>query len=195
MFPQSFGFIAAAVLGSTFLLSGLGKLRDLRGFVLGVLEYEVLPRPWAITYGRLLPFIEVICGSALLIGLFRCFGSRDNEPLSWVTLARLVILLACAAIAVDARGNAFLVPPRVQVLPALFLSLGLLLGLYLLRAIPAVRQIWHMKSAPAPTRSRRVNLRSLPLEPLAVVLNDRTQEASQCGNCEESRVSAMRRRG
>jgi hypothetical protein len=48
------GFIAAVALGFTFLASGVGKLRDHEGFVLAVLDYEVLPPPprcrvWAHT--------------------------------------------------------------------------------------------------------------------------------------------------
>jgi hypothetical protein len=39
------GFIAAVALGFTFLASGVGKLRDHEGFVLAVLDYEVLPPP------------------------------------------------------------------------------------------------------------------------------------------------------
>jgi hypothetical protein len=63
------GFIAAVALGFTFLASGVGKLRDHEGFVLAVLDYEVLPPLLAAAYGHILPLVEVTCGLALLIGL------------------------------------------------------------------------------------------------------------------------------
>jgi len=70
----SVSFIAAIILGLTLLSSGVGKLRDPDGFVLGVLEYRILPASWAITYGRLLPLAEVMCAIALLAGVWR-FGT------------------------------------------------------------------------------------------------------------------------
>lgn len=52
-------------LGLVFLGSALAKFRDPSAFSRGVLEYRVLPRPLALIYGRLLPFVEL--GTALLL--------------------------------------------------------------------------------------------------------------------------------
>jgi uncharacterized membrane protein YphA (DoxX/SURF4 family) len=41
-------------IGIVFLLSTLGKLKDLRGFLQGVKAYKILPAPLAIGYGLLL---------------------------------------------------------------------------------------------------------------------------------------------
>lgn len=63
-------FVAAIALGLTLLASGVSKLRDRDGFVLGVLEYQVLPKQLAILYGRCLPFVEVLLGLALVVGVW-----------------------------------------------------------------------------------------------------------------------------
>ncbi len=67
---ESIGFASAIVLGATLLASGVSKLRDQRGFVVGVLEYSVLPGRAAALYGYVVPFVEVAIGSSLLIGLW-----------------------------------------------------------------------------------------------------------------------------
>ena len=59
-------WIARGTLGTTFVLSGLAKLRDLPSFVGGALVYDLgspdIVRPLA----RLLPFVEVALGLQLL---------------------------------------------------------------------------------------------------------------------------------
>jgi uncharacterized membrane protein YphA (DoxX/SURF4 family) len=63
------GFTAALVVGAVLVVSGVGKLRDPSGFVLAVLDYEVLPRPLATAYARTVPLAEIVCGPALLAGI------------------------------------------------------------------------------------------------------------------------------
>jgi len=70
MFDVSLSWIASFAVGLTFLVSGASKLRTPGPFVLAVLEYRVLPARLARIYGRALPFAEVICGLALVTGLW-----------------------------------------------------------------------------------------------------------------------------
>jgi hypothetical protein len=65
---QSLAFIASIALGVTFLVSGLGKLRDPTGFIFAVLDYQILSPGRAVVYGRLLPWLELMCGLALISG-------------------------------------------------------------------------------------------------------------------------------
>lgn len=58
MLSVSFAFTASMALGVTFLISSWGKFRDPQGFVLGVLDYQVLPPQLAIPYARLVPLVE-----------------------------------------------------------------------------------------------------------------------------------------
>lgn len=62
--------IASVALGITFVASGVSKLRDLDSFVLGVLEYRVLPFSLAVRFARLLPAAECGCGALLIVGLW-----------------------------------------------------------------------------------------------------------------------------
>lgn len=114
-----------------------------------------------------MPFVEIGCGFALLLGVSpvvsggvaaalllsfligvsanlargrqidcHCFGSRDSEPLGWRTLVRLAVLLTGTALVIVRPSGGLLVPP-IEPLPAVLLAFGLLLGLYMLRALPA----------------------------------------------------------
>jgi uncharacterized membrane protein YphA (DoxX/SURF4 family) len=203
-------FIAARALGLTFLASGLSKLRDRDGFVLGVLEYQVLPPPLAILYGRSLPFIEVLLGLALVAGVWptvagfasaalllsfsaavainlarkrqldcHCFTSERGERLGWLTLVRLGILLAFAAIVIRGRGPVLIAPVPAEWVPALLLAFGLFLSMYLLGYLRAVGHIWQIKANQIPrAQSRRVSLRALPLDGSSPKLSELMNEAS-----------------
>ena len=70
------------VLAFVFLASALGKLRDRRAFAAIVLDYRVLPRPWARAFAVVLPWLEVAAGLMLLAGL----GTKIGAALSGVLL-------------------------------------------------------------------------------------------------------------
>jgi len=65
---QDAALVAQLSLGILFLCSGVLKLRDWRGLVVGVVEYDVLPVPLARLAARLLPVVEVGLGLSLLAG-------------------------------------------------------------------------------------------------------------------------------
>jgi uncharacterized membrane protein YphA (DoxX/SURF4 family) len=56
------------ILGGTFLLSGLLKLRDPDGFTSAVDDYRVLPQRLVRPVALVVPFLELTLGTALLIG-------------------------------------------------------------------------------------------------------------------------------
>jgi len=62
-------WISRVVLGVTFALAGIAKLRDLRGFVAGALVYQVLPARAVRPLAHFLPIVEVWVGMALLLGI------------------------------------------------------------------------------------------------------------------------------
>lgn len=194
---SALGFVAAVGAGAVLLLSGAGKLRDRRGFVSAVLEYDVLPSGLAVAYGRLLPWAEVACGLALVCGILpvvagafacllflsflvgvginlrrgrrldcHCFGARHAEPIGWVTVVRLVALLASAALAGATRGRSVVVLPPPDAAPAALLAATALTGLYLLRAAPAQWDMWRVRATPGATMRRGcVSFRNAALEP------------------------------
>ena len=90
--------IARLALGVFFLSSSVGKLRDLDGFVQGVLNYRVLPSSWAHRLGIILPWIEVFIALALLFGIALLFVS---------SVAIILLLCFIVAVAVNLqRGRA-----------------------------------------------------------------------------------------
>ena len=94
---EFFVSVSALALGIMFLASGFSKLRDMDGFVLGVMEYEILPPKLALAYGRVLPFAELLCGLGLLLGLV---------PLVFGTFATMLLLSFLTAVSVNlARGR------------------------------------------------------------------------------------------
>ncbi|HEU4326072.1 MAG TPA: MauE/DoxX family redox-associated membrane protein [Roseiflexaceae bacterium] len=60
---------ARLTLCAIFVPSAIGKLRDMRGFVGGVLDYRVLPVPLARAFAWALPLIELALVFALLLGV------------------------------------------------------------------------------------------------------------------------------
>jgi uncharacterized membrane protein YphA (DoxX/SURF4 family) len=57
-------------LGSTFLLASVPKLAARREFERAVVNYRLLPADAARVVGRGLPWVELVCAMALLVGLF-----------------------------------------------------------------------------------------------------------------------------
>jgi uncharacterized membrane protein YphA (DoxX/SURF4 family) len=56
------------ILGGIFIWASLGKIGDPRGFAEVVKNYRMLPL-WAIDpFSLMLPWIEILCGAALLTG-------------------------------------------------------------------------------------------------------------------------------
>jgi thiosulfate dehydrogenase [quinone] large subunit len=61
-------------LGIVFLFSGIGKLRHVSGFVaaiIGQFEQTWLPSVLVSLFSHVLPFVEVVLGLLLLLGVFR----------------------------------------------------------------------------------------------------------------------------
>lgn len=55
-------------IGLVFLVSALGKIRDVRGFLQGVVAYRVIPAPWSIAYGLAVIPLEFLVGVSFISG-------------------------------------------------------------------------------------------------------------------------------
>ena len=60
--------------GGVFVYSGITKLRDPGMFLIDIRGFDILPDPYAAWLALLLPWVEVICGLAVILGLFRSGG-------------------------------------------------------------------------------------------------------------------------
>ncbi len=58
------------LIGLIFLLSSVTKLRDPKGFTMAVYNFRVLPPRLADLYATLIPYVEMITGALLMVGLF-----------------------------------------------------------------------------------------------------------------------------
>lgn len=66
--------LSRLLVGSVFLIAGFAKLKvPASRFVSAVLGYELLPKPIAVVWARILPWIEVVAGGLLVVGLWSRF--------------------------------------------------------------------------------------------------------------------------
>lgn len=77
-----------------FILSGLDKINDLSTFSNAIENYKLLPLSWVNIVAIIIPWIEVVAGSMLLLGIF----IKENSliifsMLSIFTLAIFIALL------------------------------------------------------------------------------------------------------
>lgn len=68
-------FLFRLVIGVTFIISGAGKLPEGTAFVNQVEGFDLLPHVLARFYATALPWVEIILGALLVLGLFSRFAS------------------------------------------------------------------------------------------------------------------------
>ncbi len=72
---QYLSFVFRIALGVVFIISGAGKLSEGAAFVDQVEEANVLPHALAKFYGTALPWVEIVIGALLILGLFSRFAA------------------------------------------------------------------------------------------------------------------------
>ncbi len=107
-------------LGSYFVMTGLAKVQDLGGFVAQVQEFHLLPAQFATVYGILVPYIEIIAGGMVLLGMWTTLGAFllaliigsfvyafGIFPKTNLVFNKDLILLACALSVMYSGSGAF----------------------------------------------------------------------------------------
>lgn len=61
--------IIAAIAGLIFLRSGVLKILDPAGFAIDIQNYRLLPWSSGVLLALYLPWVEVLCGAALILGI------------------------------------------------------------------------------------------------------------------------------
>jgi putative oxidoreductase len=61
--------IVALIPGLIFLVTGVLKLIDPAGFAIDIQNYRLLPWTWGVLLALYLPWLEILCGAALLLRL------------------------------------------------------------------------------------------------------------------------------
>jgi uncharacterized membrane protein YphA (DoxX/SURF4 family) len=68
-------FAFRLVVGGVFIVSGAGKLPERALFIEKVEEFDLLPQTLANFYGNVLPWVEIVIGASLIIGLLSRFAA------------------------------------------------------------------------------------------------------------------------
>ena len=68
-------FVFRIGLGVVFIISGAGKLPELAAFIEQVEEANILPHALAQVYGTALPYVEIVIGALLILGLLSRFAA------------------------------------------------------------------------------------------------------------------------
>jgi len=67
--------LSRLLVGGVFLIAGFAKLKAPSDrFISAVLGYRLLPRPLAVVWARILPWVEVVASSLLIVGLWSRFA-------------------------------------------------------------------------------------------------------------------------
>jgi uncharacterized membrane protein YphA (DoxX/SURF4 family) len=70
-------FILRIVIGSIFIVSGLGKLLSpYQNFLYVVQAYQLLPSPGEVLVAQIFPWIELVVGVFVVLGLWTSWGLR-----------------------------------------------------------------------------------------------------------------------
>ena len=88
---QPLTIVARLVLGVIFIYAGWNKIGDPAGFAKAVQNYRLLPLEMVNLFAIVVPWIELVCGLLLIVGLFTAGSSLV------VTLLLLSFMIALAA--------------------------------------------------------------------------------------------------
>ena len=99
------------ILGSLFLYAGIAKIVDPMGFALSIYNYKLLPESLINVAAILLPWLEVIIGGSLLLGIGTAGGALIATALFSIFAGALTINLirgldiACGCFSTAASGG------------------------------------------------------------------------------------------
>ena len=100
-----------AILGSLFLYAGIAKIVDPMGFALSIYNYKLLPDGLINVAAILLPWLEVMVGGSLLLGIGTAGGALLAAALFSIFSGALTINLirgldiACGCFSTAASGG------------------------------------------------------------------------------------------
>ena len=86
--------ITRIYLALVFILSGLDKINDLSGFAQSIENYRLLPISVVNIFAIIIPWIEVVAGGLLLVGIY----IRENSIIIFTLLLVFTISIASAVL-------------------------------------------------------------------------------------------------
>jgi uncharacterized membrane protein YphA (DoxX/SURF4 family) len=82
------------LLGSVFVISGLDKIADMNVFVHAILHYQFVGTGVAMLVATILPWLEILCGLGLILGIY----PRPSSFIITVLLLMFTVLVGSAMI-------------------------------------------------------------------------------------------------
>ncbi len=92
------------VVGGMFIWAGVSKIIDPLGFAQNIANYRVFPEGISFFMALVLPWVEVICGAFLILGIFH---SASALLLSGFLVAFLVLIAATLIRGIDIDCGCF----------------------------------------------------------------------------------------
>ncbi len=90
-----FIFVLRLILGGFFLITSFSKVADIERYsVNAVLNFGILPEDFARFFGWVLPFLEMLCGFGLLLGVLVRLSAFGIASMTLIFFVTKVILLA-----------------------------------------------------------------------------------------------------
>jgi len=80
------------VLGSVFIISGLDKVADLNTFMHAILNYQIIDSGIAAVVATVLPWLEILCGLGVILGIY----PRASSVIITLLLAVFTLLVGTA---------------------------------------------------------------------------------------------------
>ncbi len=118
-------FVLRLILGGTFLISALPKLRNPKGFTLTVLEYRILPPYLSKLYGMFLPALEFTLALWTITGIMLRFATIIMSFLLFSFIVAISINIKSGR---DLACNCFGRFKKRQIGKTLLIQDGMLLG-------------------------------------------------------------------
>jgi putative oxidoreductase len=81
------------VVGGVFIWAGVSKIFDPLGFAQNIVNYRAFPQVMSFFLALVLPWIEVICGAFLILGIFRSASALLLSGLLAVFLVLITVTI------------------------------------------------------------------------------------------------------
>ena len=88
--------IVALIIGGIFIYAGMTKIFDPAGFANDIDNYKILPWPLTVRLAFYLPWLEILCGLAVILGLLYRGGL--------LILTAVISIFILASVVAKARG-------------------------------------------------------------------------------------------
>jgi len=148
-------FVFRLILGGIFIFTGFAKINHVSALISEIKQYQILPAVLASAYGHVLPYLEVLVGVSLVLGVvLRICASIAGLMLISFTVAKIVAMIRGLNINVCHCFG-----PAVPLLSTQSLAIDIVMLLLAIQIILFRKELF---SIPGWMRRRNTNLSELP---------------------------------